>query len=40
MMGKPRGASVVEDFDVEGGRGDSNEAEIEIPALIDQHSRA
>jgi len=37
---KPRGTGVVEDFDVEGGRGDSNEAKIEIPVLIDQRSRA
>ena len=40
MMGKPSDTSVVDDFDVEGGRGDSNEAKIEIPAFIDRRSRA
>ena len=40
MMGKPRDAGIVEYLYLEEGRGDSNEAKIEIPVLIDQRSRA
>ena len=39
MIGKPRGTSVVEDRDVEGGRGDPNKTEIEVPGFTDQCGR-